>query len=102
VILYTTLLGSVQVAVPFVSQSDVTLFQKLEQLMRERAPPISGRDHQSYRSAVVPVRCVVDGDLCERYFALDHETREAISDELDRTQQDICKKIEDMRSLFAF
>ncbi|KAI8321068.1 splicing factor 3b, subunit 3 [Martensiomyces pterosporus] len=102
VILYTTLLGSVQVAIPFVTQSDVDFFRSLELHMRAERPPISGRDHLTYRSAFVPVRSVIDGDLCEQYFMLSDEKRESISDDLDRTQQEILKKMEDMRSLFAF
>ncbi|KAJ2715833.1 pre-mRNA-splicing factor rse1 [Coemansia spiralis] len=101
VVLYSTLLGSLQAAVPFVSKSDRELFRALEAALRRRAPPVSGRDHLAYRSAFAPVRSVVDGDLCEQYFALDNETREAIADDVDRSQQDILKKLEDMRSMFA-
>ncbi|KAJ1717961.1 pre-mRNA-splicing factor rse1, partial [Coemansia biformis] len=102
VILFTTLLGSLQVAVPFVSKSDLDFFRSLEMAIRRLAPPISGRDHRAYRSSFTPVRSAIDGDLCEQYFVLDYETREKISDDVDRTQQDIFKKLEDMRSMFAF
>ncbi|KAJ2352216.1 pre-mRNA-splicing factor rse1, partial [Coemansia sp. RSA 2618] len=101
-ILYTTLLGSVQVAVPFVSKSDMDFFRALELAVRKLWTPVSGRDHLAFRSQVSPVRAVVDGDLCEVFFGLDYEMREAISDEVDRTQHDIFKKLEDMRSMFAF
>ncbi|KAJ2344846.1 pre-mRNA-splicing factor rse1, partial [Coemansia sp. RSA 2673] len=76
VILYTTLLGAVNVAVPMVSQSDVDFFLALEAAIRKHCPPISGRDHLSYRSSFMPVRSVVDGDLCESFYLLSHEQRE--------------------------
>ncbi|KAJ2805661.1 pre-mRNA-splicing factor rse1, partial [Coemansia helicoidea] len=100
-VVYSTLLGSLQAAVPFVSKSDRDLFRALEAAMRRRAPPASGRDHLAYRSAFAPVRSVVDGDLCEQFLALDSATREAIAGDVDRAQQDIAKKLEDMRSMFA-
>ncbi|KAJ1662738.1 pre-mRNA-splicing factor rse1 [Coemansia sp. RSA 1813] len=102
VILYSTLLGALCASIPLVSRSDVDLFRTLELSIRSRAPPISGRDHTTYRSAFVPVRSVIDGDLCERFYALDHDTRQAIADDVGRSQQDIFKKLDDMRSLFAF
>ncbi|KAJ2026607.1 pre-mRNA-splicing factor rse1, partial [Coemansia sp. S610] len=102
VILYTTLLGSVHVAVPMVSQGDVDFFVALEAALRKHNPPISGRDHLSFRSSFTPVRSVVDGDLCESFYLLSHEQRELVSDTVDRTQQDILKKMEDVRSMFAF
>ncbi|KAJ2485087.1 pre-mRNA-splicing factor rse1 [Coemansia sp. RSA 2050] len=102
VILYTTLLGSVHVAVPMVSQGDVDFFAALEAAIRKHCPPISGRDHLAFRSSFTPVRAVVDGDLCESFYLLTHEQRELVSDAVDRTQQDILKKMEDVRSMFAF
>ncbi|KAJ2887655.1 hypothetical protein IWW38_005092, partial [Coemansia aciculifera] len=102
VILYTTLLGAVYVAVPMVSQSDVNFFLSLESAMREIAPSLSGRDHLAYRSSFVPVKSVVDGDLCEAFLMLDEETMERVSDKVDRSVQDIVKKMEDMRSIYGF
>ncbi|KAJ2458803.1 pre-mRNA-splicing factor rse1 [Coemansia sp. RSA 2424] len=102
VIMYTTLLGAVHVAVPMVSQSDVEFFVALESAMRRQLPSVSGRDHLAYRSSFMPVRSVVDGDLCESFYLFTHEQRESVSDLVDRTQQDIMKKMEDIRSMFAF
>ncbi|KAJ2867958.1 pre-mRNA-splicing factor rse1 [Coemansia erecta] len=102
VILYSTLLGALCVAIPLLSRSDVDLLRALELSIRDRAPPVSTRDHAAYRSAFAPVRCVVDGDLCESFYALDANTRSAIADDVGRSQEDISKKLDDMRSLFAF
>ncbi|KAJ2005656.1 pre-mRNA-splicing factor rse1 [Coemansia thaxteri] len=103
VLLYTTLLGGVQIAIPLPSASDRDFFRDLEAHIRKsRLLPLSGRDHLSYRSALIPVRSFVDGDLCELFFSLPDHVRESISDQMDRTQQDIFKKIDDIRSTFAF
>ncbi|KAJ1797712.1 pre-mRNA-splicing factor rse1 [Coemansia sp. RSA 2399] len=102
VILYSTLLGALCVAIPLLSRSDVDLLHALELSIRDRAPPVSARDHAAYRSVFTPVHCVVDGDLCESFYALDDNTRRAVADDVGRSQQDISKKLDDMRSLFAF
>ncbi|KAJ2160723.1 pre-mRNA-splicing factor rse1 [Coemansia sp. RSA 552] len=101
-IFYTTLLGSFQVAIPFVSRSDQTFFCALERAIRDLAPPMSGRDHRTFRSSYIPVRAVIDGDLCETYFGLDNDARQAIANQLDRDDDDILKKLEDIRAMSAF
>ncbi|KAJ2235397.1 pre-mRNA-splicing factor rse1 [Coemansia sp. RSA 1722] len=102
VIFYTTLMGALQAAIPLPSQSDVDFFQALELNIRKHSPPISGRDHLKHRSSYNPVKAVIDGDLCEQYNMLPDDTRELISDNLDRTQQDISKRLEDLRAMFAY
>ncbi|KAJ3092115.1 Splicing factor 3B subunit 3, partial [Quaeritorhiza haematococci] len=99
VILYTTFLGGIGLLVPFATKDDVEFFQTLEMHMRQEAPPLLGRDHLSYRSYYIPVRCVVDGDLCEMFgTALGPEKKRGIAEELDRVVGDITKKLEDMRN----
>ena len=34
------------------------------------APPLSGRDHLAYRGSYLPVKNVVDADLCEQFARL--------------------------------
>ncbi|TPX35307.1 hypothetical protein SmJEL517_g02334 [Synchytrium microbalum] len=102
VILYTTLFGSVGVFIPLVSKEDVEFFQSLEMHMRQEAPPLCGRDHLVYRSSYVPVRGCIDGDLCEQFNLLPAETRRRIAEELDRTAQEVSKKLEDSRTRVAF
>ena len=67
VILYTTILGTVGALLPFQSHQDVDFFQHLEMYMRQEHPPLCGRDHLMFRSAYVPVKDVIDGDLCEQF-----------------------------------
>ncbi|KAF9970712.1 pre-mRNA-splicing factor rse1 [Actinomortierella ambigua] len=96
-LVYTTLLGSVGLLVPFQTREDIDFFQMLEMHMRNELPPLAGRDHLSYRGYHVPVRAVIDGDLCEMYNMLSGDKKRMIADELDRTPAEIQKKIEDMR-----
>lgn len=61
-----------------------------------------GRDHMSYRGVNVPVKCTVDGDLCEEFNLLTPEKRRAIAGDLDRTSAEVAKKLEDIRNRVAF
>ncbi|KAI9090485.1 CPSF A subunit region-domain-containing protein [Phlyctochytrium arcticum] len=100
--IYTTLLGSIGCLIPFQSKEDVEFFQLLEMQMRQKAPPLCGRDHLTYRSSYVPVRNVIDGDLCEMYNLLTPEMKRQVAEDLDRTVSDVSKKVEDMRNRAAF
>lgn len=102
VLLVTTFLGSISIFVPFVSKEDVDFFQMLEMHMRSEAPPLAGRDHLSYRSFYIPVKSVIDGDLCEQYNSLPAEKKRMIAEELDRSVAEVQKKIEDMRVRSGF
>lgn len=102
ILVYTGFLGSIGVFIPFITKEDVDFFQTLEMHMRSEAPPLTGRDHLSYRSYYTPVKSVVDGDLCEMYVLLPAEKKRMIAEELDRTVQEVTKKIEDMRVRAAF
>ena len=52
----------------------------------------------AYRSSFVPVKDCIDGDLCEQYCTLTHAKQVKIADELDRTPNEVIKKIEDLRN----
>ncbi|KAJ2719436.1 pre-mRNA-splicing factor rse1 [Coemansia sp. Benny D115] len=101
VLFYGTLLGSLQAAIPFVSQGDIDFFLALEAQMRRKYAGV-GRDHKKFRSAFRPVRAVVDGDLCEQFNMLTNAQRGEIAEAVDRTEDEIYKKLEDMRTLFTF
>jgi splicing factor 3B subunit 3 len=102
VLLTTSLLGAISIYVPFLSKEDVEFFQMLEMHMRAEAPPLAGREHLLYRSYYIPVKSVIDGDLCEQYNALPADKRRMIAEELDRPVADVQKKIEDMRVRSGF
>ena len=101
-LVYTTLSGTIGMFVPFTSREDIDFFQHLEMHMRNEAPPLCGRDHLSYRSSYIPVKATIDGDLCEQYNSLEPSKRKAIADELDRSPSEVSKKLEDMRTTYAF
>ncbi len=98
----TSFLGAISIYVPFLSKEDVEFFQMLEMHMRAEAPPLAGRDHLLYRSYYIPVKAVIDGDLCEQFNTLAAEKKRMIAEELDRSVADVQKKIEDMRIRSGF
>lgn len=101
-LIYATLSGTVGALVPFTSREDFDFFQHLEMHMRNENPPLCGRDHLSYRSSYYVVKNVMDGDLCEQYSSLDPAKQKSIAQDLGRTPNEIAKKLEDIRTRYAF
>ncbi|MCJ1419428.1 pre-mRNA-splicing factor rse1 [Xylographa parallela] len=102
VLVWTGLQGTLGIMIPFVSREDVDFFQTLEQHLRSEDAPLAGRDHLIYRSYYVPVKGVIDGDLCERYALLPNDKKQMIAGELDRSVREIERKISDMRTRVAY
>ena len=88
--------------VPFTSKEDIDFFQHLEMHLRQEYQTLSGRDHLTYRSYYFPVKSVIDGDLCEQFNTIDPMKRNSIAEELDRTATEVSKKLEDIRTRYAF
>lgn len=101
-LIYTTLSGTIGALVPFTSREDFDFFQHLEMHMRNENPPLCGRDHLSYRCYYYPVKNVIDGDLCEQFTSLDPVKQKSISSDLSRTTTEVAKKLEDIRTRYAF
>lgn len=101
-LVYTTLSGTIGVLVPFTSREDHDFFQHLEMHMRSEQPSLAGRDHISFRSYYYPVKNVIDGDLCEQYNSLEPAKQKSIAEDLDRTPSEVAKKLEDIRTRYAF
>ncbi len=99
---WSGLQGTIGIMIPFVSREDVDFFQTLEQHLRTEDTPLAGRDHLIYRSYYVPVKGVIDGDLCERYTLLPSDKKMMIAGELDRSVREIERKISDMRTRSAY
>jgi splicing factor 3B subunit 3 len=97
VLLYTGLHGTIGVLVPFSSKEDVDFISTLEQHMRTEQISLVGRDHLTWRGYYVPVKAVVDGDLCEAFARLPASKQSAIAGELDRTVGEVLKKLEQLR-----
>jgi splicing factor 3B subunit 3 len=93
VLVWSGIQGTVGVLIPFVSREDVDFFQNLESHMRAEDPPLAGRDHLIYRGYYVPVKGVIDGDLCERFSLLPNDKKQMIAGELDRSVREIERKI---------
>ncbi len=97
VLLYTGLHGTIGMLVPFASKEDVDFITTLEQHMRSEQLSLVGRDHLSWRGYYVPVKAVVDGDLCEMYARLPGPKQSSIASELDRSVGEVLKKLEQLR-----
>ncbi|CAI4225254.1 unnamed protein product [Auanema sp. JU1783] len=101
-IVYTTIGGAIGILVPFISKDEHAFFQNLEMHVRSEFPPLCGRDHLAFRSYYHPCKDVVDGDLCEQFGLMDISKQREISEELDKTVSEISKKLEDIRTRYAF
>ena len=97
VVVYTGLNGTVGALIPFISKEDAEVMTQLELHMRQEYDSLVGRDHLSYRGAYIPVKAVVDGDLVELYGQLPHAKQESIAESLDRTPNEINKKLAQLR-----
>ncbi|KAH8927209.1 hypothetical protein BT69DRAFT_1294288 [Atractiella rhizophila] len=98
VIVYTGLMGSVGMLVPFATKTDIDFFSTLEMHLRTETPSLVGRDHLAYRGSYVPVKGVVDGDLCDEFALLPMNKQAQIAGELDRTVSEVLKKLELIKS----
>lgn len=102
-LVYTTLSGSVGMLVPFTSHEDQDFFQHLEMYMRQEYPSLCGRDHLAFRSYYFPIKNVIDGDLCEMFNSMETGKQKSIAEELeDRSANEVSKKLEDIRTRYAF
>ncbi|CAA7260734.1 unnamed protein product [Cyclocybe aegerita] len=99
VLVYTGLHGTIGILVPFVSKDDIELLSSLEQYMRTQQNWLSliGRDQMSWRGYYVPVKGVIDGDLCEMFKKLPGLKQQGIAGGLDRTVGEVVKKLEQLR-----
>ncbi|KAL1861595.1 hypothetical protein VTK73DRAFT_7003 [Phialemonium thermophilum] len=103
ILVWTGLQGTIGVLIPFITREDADFFNTLESHMRgEEQTTLVGRDHLMYRSYYVPVKGVIDGDLCERFRLLPRDRKEIIAGELDRTVREVERKISDVRIRSAF
>lgn len=102
VLFWSGLQGTIGIFVPFVSREDVEFFGQLETLIRNEEPPLAGRDHLMYRSYYVPVKGVIDGDLCERFMLLGYDSKQKIAAEVERGIREIERKVQEMRTRVAF
>ncbi|ORZ33067.1 CPSF A subunit region-domain-containing protein, partial [Catenaria anguillulae PL171] len=98
VLVYSTLGGMIGCLVPLTNKDDVEFFTALENQLRTEVATVVGRDHLRFRGMFKPVRHVIDGDLCEQFLSLAPERKQDIGTEMDRSVQDLTKRIEDLRA----
>lgn len=106
-------LADTGVFLPFTSKGDVDLFEHLEMYLRQEHPPLAGRDHMAFRSAYIPVRDCIDGDLCEQYTQvcwvpcargdtsppqLPLEKQRTVAEDIDRTPGEVLRRLEEVRN----
>jgi splicing factor 3B subunit 3 len=96
-ILYVTSMGSIGAFVPFESREAIDFFTHLEMYLRLEALPLCGRDHVTFRSHNLPVKDVVDGDLCEQFSSLSISKQKVLAEELGKHTNEIYKKLDDIR-----
>lgn len=102
VVFWSGLQGTLGMLVPFVTREDVEFFTTLEREIRAEEPPLAGRDHLAYRSYYVPVKGVIDGDLCERFLKLTVDQKAKVAAECERGVSEVEKKVLEMRGRVAF
>lgn len=92
-------MGSIGALVPFASRRSKNTFFLLEMEMRKEGTFHFKRDHIAFRSYYMPVKEVIDGDLCERFGSLPLSKQKAVASEvLDRTPAEVQKLLEDFRA----
>lgn len=97
VLVNTGLHGTIGILVPFFGKDDVGFMSTLEQHIRAEQISLVGRDYLAWRGYYVPVKAVLDGDLCEMFLRLPLRRQNVIATELDRTVGEVVKKLEHLR-----
>lgn len=98
-LVYSTVMGTIGLMIPFATREDIEFFNLFEMQMRQHNPTLSGNDHLAFRSYYYPVRKVVDGDLLEQFHTMDLEKQKTVADELERPIHEVAKKLEDIVSM---
>lgn len=95
-ILYTTISGSIGALIPLTQKEDFEFFQTLEMHLRSEESPLCGRDHLAFSSTYFPIKNIIDGDMCERYLALEPKAQQKIADEMESQPGEISLQIDQM------
>lgn len=97
VLLISTIQGGLYTLIPCKSKDEMIFYTHLEMFMRQEYTNICQRDHLSYRSYFLPVKNVVDGELCQKFVTgLSYAKQKEFSENVDRSILDILKKLEEV------
>eukprot|EP00388_Colpodella_angusta_P000978 GDKJ01003288.1.p1 GENE.GDKJ01003288.1~~GDKJ01003288.1.p1 ORF type:complete len:1384 (+),score=369.78 GDKJ01003288.1:37-4188(+) len=108
-ILASTISGGLSTLTPLSSKEDIETLKQLELLLRHLAfesvaggssiaAPLCGRDQGAYRAYFGPIQNVIDGDFCELFERLPAQQQQSIAAQLEKTPQELSKKLEDLRT----
>eukprot|EP01053_Blabericola_migrator_P001067 Blabericola_migrator_1__1066@NODE_1270_length_4934_cov_107_196014_g857_i0_p1_GENE_NODE_1270_length_4934_cov_107_196014_g857_i0NODE_1270_length_4934_cov_107_196014_g857_i0_p1_ORF_typecomplete_len1253_score244_13MMS1_N/PF10433_9/1_8e123CPSF_A/PF03178_15/8_5CPSF_A/PF03178_15/1_8CPSF_A/PF03178_15/6_4e68CNH/PF00780_22/35CNH/PF00780_22/1_7e02CNH/PF00780_22/3_9HPIP_like/PF18524_1/11HPIP_like/PF18524_1/44_NODE_1270_length_4934_cov_107_196014_g857_i03733759 len=97
-VLFGTIMGSIGAFLPLQTQREVETLQQLEMLMRNEDVSLVGREHIFFRSAMFPVKNVIDGDLLSVFPKLKPERQTWIAQQLDKTSSDIMRLLDEIHS----
>jgi splicing factor 3B subunit 3 len=98
IICYCTSSGRIGVFMPFETREEVDFFIHLEMYLRIEIDNVVGREHQMFRSCYGPVKCVIDGDLCEEYFSMESEKQKQLTKDLDKNKNEVLNSLLDIRN----
>ena len=98
IVCYCTSSGRIGVFMPFETRDEVDFFIHLEMYLRIEIDNVVGREHQMFRSCYGPVKCVIDGDLCEEYFSMDGDKQKQLAKDLDKNKNEVLNSLLDIRN----
>ena len=98
ILVYGTTMGAIGGLVPITKKEEVEFFIHLEMYLRQEFKSLVGRDHMAFRSFSLPVKNVVDGDLCEQFSQLDYATQRTLAEQLGHSPNEILKRLEEIKN----
>lgn len=98
ILLYGTCMGALGALIPLTKKEEVEFFIHLEMFLRQEYKSLIGRDHMAFRSFSLPVKNVVDGDLCEQFSMLSYEKQRNLCEELSHPSNEIFKRLEEIKN----
>ncbi|KAF5094205.1 hypothetical protein DV451_005068 [Geotrichum candidum] len=101
-VVWTGIQGTIGALVPMATSRDRELLEALEKQLRVEHPPLAGNHHLMYRGYYAPPKAIVDGDLCAQYASLPADKQAAIAEALEKSIDEILRKLEDIRITSVF
>lgn len=101
-VVWTGVQGTVGALIPVATSHDRELLEALEKQLRVENPPLAGNHHLMYRGYHAPPKAVVDGDLCAQYAGLPADKQALIAEALEKSVDEILRKLEDIRITSVF
>ena len=98
VLISAGVMGGIRAFLPLSGVKDIDFLKQLESFMGDNLQTLCGRNHVSYRSYFQPVKETIDGDLCEMYRTLNSQMQEKFAQIVNKTPDDVLKKLEDIRA----